>query len=164
MKAIASLALVGAASAAVGNNQQPLQLPHVIDKAASAVSGSSWDKPMHKLEEALKSLTGEAKAVWDEVAMMFPEEMSKANFWSSPKPHVKRPSSEWDYIMRGESIEEQWEVNAQGVKERYRDGKLSNFNLRTRAVDPSDLGVDTVKQYSGYLDDEEEDKHLFYCS
>jgi len=162
MKAIASLALVGAASAAVGNNQQPLQLPHVIDKAASAVSGSSWDKPMHKLEEALKSLTGEAKAVWDEVAMMFPEEMSKANFWSSPKPHVKRPSSEWDYIMRGESIEEQWEVNAQGVKERYRDGKLSNYNLRTRAVDPSDLGVDTVKQYSGYLDDEEEDKHLFY--
>jgi cathepsin A (carboxypeptidase C) len=25
------------------------------------------------------------------------------------------------------------------------------------------LGVDKVKQYSGYLDDEEEDKHLFYC-
>merc|ERR1711981_497706 len=112
MKAIASLALVGAASAAVGNNQQPLQLPNIIDKAASSVS-SSWDKPMHKLEEALKSLTGEAKAAWDEVAMMFPEEMSKANFW-------------------------------------------------TRAVDPSKLGVDTVKQYSGYLDDEEEDKHLFY--
>jgi len=40
-------------------------------------------------------------------------------------------------------------------------------SLRTTAseqkkVDPSKLGVDTVKQYSGYLDDEKNDKHLFY--
>jgi hypothetical protein len=33
-----------------------------------------------------------------------------------------------------------------------------------KAVDPSKLGVDPgVKQYSGYLDDNENDKHLFYC-
>ncbi|KIW04838.1 uncharacterized protein PV09_04020 [Verruconis gallopava] len=157
MKAIASLALIGAASAAVTNNQQPLKLPEIIGQAAS-----SWDKPLHKLEDALKSLTAEAQAVWDEVAMMFPEEMSKANFFSSPKPHVKRPDGEWDYITKGEDIQNKWVINAQGVKEREIDGKLSNYNLRTRAVDPSSLGVDTVKQYSGYLDDEEEDKHLFY--
>jgi cathepsin A (carboxypeptidase C) len=160
--AIATLALAGAASAAVTNNQQPLQLPKIIEQAASAAQ-SSWEKPMHKLEEALNSLTGEAKAVWDEVAMMFPEEMSKANFFSSPKPHVKRPAGEWDFIMKGEDVQSRWEVNAQGVKEREVEGQLSNYNLRTRSVDPSVLGVDTVKQYSGYLDDEEEDKHLFYC-
>jgi cathepsin A (carboxypeptidase C) len=160
MRAIASLALVGAATAAV--QQQPLQLPKVVEQAATAAK-SSLDKPMHKLEEALKSLTGEAKAVWDEVAMMFPEEMSKANFFSSPKPHVKRPASEWDYILKGDDVQSRWEVNAQGVEEREIEGKLSNYNLRTRSVDPGVLGVDTVKQYSGYLDDEEEDKHLFYC-
>lgn len=158
MKAIASLALIGAASAAVTNNQQPLKLPGFVDKAAS-----SWDKPLRTLEDALKSLTGEAKQVWDEVAMMFPEEMSMANFFSSPKPHVKRPDGEWDFIMRGEEVQSKWVVNAQGVKEREIDGKLSNYNLRTRAVDPRSLGVDTVKQYSGYLDDDEQDKHLFYC-
>jgi cathepsin A (carboxypeptidase C) len=158
MKAIASLALIGAASAAVTNNQQPLKLPEFIGKAAS-----SWDKPLHKLDDALKSLTGEAQQVWDEVAMMFPEEMSKANFFSSPKPHVKRPHGEWDYITKGEDVQSKWVVNAQGVKEREIDGKLSNYNMRTRKVDPEILGVDKVKQYSGYLDDEEEDKHLFYC-
>ena len=43
------------------------------------------------------------------------------------------------------------------------DGKLETYNLRAKKVDPSKLGVDTVKQFSGYLDDEENDKHLFYC-
>jgi cathepsin A (carboxypeptidase C) len=159
MKAIASLALIGAASAAVNNNnQQPLKLPEWIPKAVS-----SWDKPLHQLEDALKGLTGDAKAVWDEVAMMFPEEMSKANFFSNPKPHTKRPNGEWDYIMKGEDIQSKWVVNAQGVKQREIDGKLNNYSLRTKSVDPKSLGVDDVKQYSGYLDDDEEDKHLFYC-
>jgi cathepsin A (carboxypeptidase C) len=40
---------------------------------------------------------------------------------------------------------------------------LEQYNLRGKKVDPSKLGVDTVKQYSGYLDDEANDKHLFYC-
>lgn len=47
--------------------------------------------------------------------------------------------------------------------ERAIDGKLEAYNLRAKRVDPSKLGVDTVKQYSGYLDDEKNDKHLFYC-
>jgi len=56
-----------------------------------------------------------------------------------------------------------WIENANGEKERAIDGKLEAYNLRTKNVDPSKLGVDTVKQYSGYLDDEQNDKHLFYC-
>jgi cathepsin A (carboxypeptidase C) len=56
-----------------------------------------------------------------------------------------------------------WVENANGQKERAIDGKLEQYNLRTKKVDPSKLGVDTVKQYSGYLDDEKNDKHLFYC-
>jgi len=56
-----------------------------------------------------------------------------------------------------------WVENANGEKERAIDGKLENYSLRAKKVDPSKLGVDTVKQYSGYLDDEKNDKHLFYC-
>jgi cathepsin A (carboxypeptidase C) len=56
-----------------------------------------------------------------------------------------------------------WVENSNGEKERAIDGKLENYNLRAKKVDPSKLGVDTVKQYSGYLDDEKNDKHLFYC-
>lgn len=65
--------------------------------------------------------------------------------------------------MKGEDIQKVWVTNSKGEKERDIEGKLSNYNLRTKKVDPEALGVDTVKQYSGYLDDEEEDKHLFYC-
>jgi cathepsin A (carboxypeptidase C) len=94
---------------------------------------------------------------------MFPESFDKANFFSSPKSHTRRPDHEWDHIMRGEDIQNVWVTNSKGDKEREIDGNLKNYNLRTKSVDPSELGVDTVKQYSGYLDDEEDDKHLFYC-
>ncbi|KAM3432850.1 hypothetical protein NHJ13734_006701 [Beauveria thailandica] len=38
----------------------------------------------------------------------------------------------------------------------------SDYKLRGKTVDPSALGIDTVKQYAGYLDDDEKNKHLFY--
>lgn len=96
--------------------------------------------------------------------MMFPEAMDKASFFSSPKKHIRRPDSEWDHIMRGADVQSIWVENVKGEKERDVDGKLETYNLRAKKVDPSALGVDpAVKQYSGYLDDEENDKHLFYC-
>ncbi|KAG9971925.1 carboxypeptidase Y-like protein A, partial [Aureobasidium melanogenum] len=64
--------------------------------------------------------------------------------------------------MKGADIQSVWVENAQGQKEREIEGKLENYSLRTKKVDPSHLGVDKVKQYSGYLDDDEDDKHLFY--
>ncbi|KAG7663308.1 uncharacterized protein J8A68_003140 [[Candida] subhashii] len=42
------------------------------------------------------------------------------------------------------------------------DKRHPNHKLRVRNTDPEDLGIDTVKQYSGYLDVEDEDKHFFY--
>lgn len=40
---------------------------------------------------------------------------------------------------------------------------ISNYKLRGKTVDPSVLGVDAVQQYAGYLDDNDKNKHLFYC-
>jgi len=118
---------------------------------------------MHNLKDALRGLTVEASGIWDEVALMYPEEMSAANFFSSPKKHRRRPDHEWDHIIRGADVQNVWVTNAQGDKERQLDGKLESYDLRVKAVDPSSLGVDPgVKQYSGYLDDNDNDKHLFY--
>lgn len=163
MKVATSALLLGAATStlALEPAQQVFKLPEQIQRPL-ANAESTWSKPLHKFEEALKSLTGEAKELWDEMALMFPEDVAAASFWSSPKPHVRKHDSEWDHIMKGEDIQKVWLENANGEMERELDGKLNPYNLRTKKVDPAKLGVDKVKQYSGYLDDEENDKHLFY--
>ena len=155
MKVAAYASLIGAATAAVTPGQSILKAPKQASEA--------WSKPLHNLQESLKSLTGEARQIWDEVALMFPEAMDQTSFFSLPKPHSRKHDNEWDHIMKGADIQSVWVENAHGQKERDIDGKLDNYSLRTKKVDPSVLGVDKVKQYSGYLDDDEADKHLFYC-
>ncbi|KAF2194635.1 carboxypeptidase Y-like protein A [Zopfia rhizophila CBS 207.26] len=156
---VATLALlIGAASAAVAPQQQIFKLPEQLKD----LNTESWTKPLQNFEESLKSLTGEARRIWDEVALMFPDSFDKASFFSSPKPHTRKGDHEWDHIVKGAHVQSVWVENAKGEKERELDGKLENYNLRVKKVDPSSLGVDKVKQYSGYLDDDETDKHLFY--
>ena len=95
---------------------------------------------------------------------MYPKAMDQTSFFSLPKKHNRRPDSHWDHITNGADIQSVWVENENGEQEREIDGKLETFNLRTKKVDPGSLGVDPgVKQYSGYLDDNENDKHLFYC-
>jgi len=165
MKLLASTILLGAASAAMTNQQQILRNPfkgqNSLKEAAKPVS-EAWPKSLNHLTESMKHIPAEAKAIWDEVAMHFPEAMDKATFFSAPKPHTRKPDSSWDYVVKGADVQSVWIENSKGEKEREIDGKLETYNLRAKKVDPSKLGVDTVKQYSGYLDDDENDKHLFY--
>ena len=168
MKLIASTVLLGVASAVVPPQQHVLQNPltkpffkNAADTAKPVVE--SWAQSLSHLTESMKEMTSEARAIWDDVATMFPEAMDQATFFSSPKPNTRKPDSTWDHVVKGADIQNLWVNNAQGQKEREIDGKLDTYNLRAKKVDPSKLGVDTVKQYSGYLDDEENDKHLFYC-
>ena len=157
MKFVGLSLLVGATTAnALSPVQQVLQAPKQASEA--------WTEPLHNLQDSLKSLTGEARALWDEVAIMFPEAMEKTSFFSPPKRHTRRPDSHWDNIIKGADVQSVWVENAKGEKERDVDGKLEAYNLRSKRIDPSSLGVDPgVKQYSGYLDDNQNDKHLFYC-
>jgi cathepsin A (carboxypeptidase C) len=159
MKAFATSLLIGAAAAAL---QQPLQFPNDLPRPNEAKNTGSH--PLHNLKDILSSLTDEARAVWDEVALMYPEDMAAASPLSTPKKHTRRPDHEWDYHVRGEEVQSIWVSNENGDKEREVDGKIDTYDLRVKKVDPSVLGVDPgVKQYSGYLDDNENDKHLFYC-
>jgi len=166
MKLLASTVLLGAASAAISPQQQilknPLREQNPLKDAVKPAS-DAWSKSVHSLSESMKGMTAEAKAIWDEVAMLFPEAMDRASFVSSPKPHTRKPDSVWDYVVKGADVQSVWVENSKGEKEREIDGKLEAYNLRAKKVDPSKLGVDTIKQYSGYLDDDENDKHLFYC-
>ena len=73
---------------------------------------------------------------------------------------TRRPDSFWDHIVKGADV--QAESKKPGAHKRL-EGQLANYQLRVRQNDPATLGVDKVKQLSGYLDDEEADKHLFYC-
>jgi cathepsin A (carboxypeptidase C) len=167
MKVFATSLLLGAASASFINEQQVLKVPeqikNVAGKAGSLLSAEELTNRIGQAKHAMDGLTAEAAQLWDEVAMMFPEQMSKANFMSQPKPAVRRQDSEWDHLISGADVQSVWIENADGEKEREISGKLDNYNMRVKKVDPAALGVDKVKQYSGYLDDEEEDKHLFYC-
>jgi hypothetical protein len=79
------------------------------------------------------------------------------------KPPNGKPDRSWDYIVHGADVQNLQTQDEGGKFRRKIGGKLDNFSLRARKVNPSQLGVDTVKQYSGYLDDNEHDKHLFYC-
>ena len=155
MKIFALALLVGAAAAA-----SPFQ--HVLHPPKQL--SETWFKSLQSLQDSFDALSGEARAVWDEVAMMFPDAIDKLSFFSSPKKHARRPDSHWDYIVKGADIQGVRVESESGESEREIDGKLETYNLRAKKVDPSALGIDPgVKQYSGYLDDNENDKHLFYC-
>ena len=147
--------VLASSGAAAFSPQQVLQAPHNTFDA--------WTKPLGDLHSSLKSLSHEARAVWDEVASLFPKEVARTTFLSPPKKHTRRPASHWDSIIKGADVQAIWTQNKDGEMERDVDGKLAPYTLKSRAVDPSVLGVDPdVKQISGYLDDDENDKHLFY--
>ncbi|KAJ6126582.1 Carboxypeptidase [Penicillium sp. IBT 18751x] len=170
MRLLSATMLVGAASAAAPGFQQVMgihqeQLEDVVKQGSDAFKHSSeaFSKPLEQLKEQFKTLSGEAREMWDEVSHYFPNSMDHAPMLSLPKKHTRRPSSHWDHIVSGQDVQSVWVSGADGTKEREIDGKLDAYDLRVKKVDPSVLGVDPdVKQYSGYLDDNENDKHLFY--
>jgi cathepsin A (carboxypeptidase C) len=101
MKLLASTVLISAAAAALPPHQHVFQKPLEYAKPIA----DAWSKPLHSLSEALKDMTSEARALWDEVSMMFPEAMDAVSFFSPPKPHVRKPDSAWDYVTKGADVQ-----------------------------------------------------------
>jgi cathepsin A (carboxypeptidase C) len=156
MRALATALVLGAAAAAVPP-QQVLQLP--------AEDPRFLAKPLHKFHESFDALGHETSAALEEVLAMFPDALDKMPSFFMPKKHNRRPDSEWDHVVRGVDVQSIWVEGEDGQQHREIDGKLDVYDLRVKVVDPSILGVDPgVKQYSGYLDNNEQDKHLFYCN
>jgi len=109
------------------------------------------------IADHIKALPAAARELWSEVEMYLPQKLDQMSILSSPKPHKRRPDNHWDFHVTGEKVQ----MAEDGQKKL--SGDLGPYKLRGKKVDPSKIGVDpNVKQYSGYLDDEENDKHLFY--
>jgi cathepsin A (carboxypeptidase C) len=148
MKVAATALLLGAASAATF--QQSAQKVFSNGKA--------------KANELFSQSTNTGKALWDELQLSLPGSFDQSSWFAKPKPHHRNPKSTWDYVVDGAAVQSLWTRDTGGQNRRLVDGRLEDYNLRGKKVDPSKLGVDNkVKQYSGYLDDEANDKHLFYC-
>ncbi|KAK0711425.1 Alpha/Beta hydrolase protein [Lasiosphaeris hirsuta] len=163
---IAASILLGAASAASAASFQA-QSQHVLSDGFSKVHDTvkpfvdSFANSADGVEDVFAGMTAETKALWDEIKLLVPEgTFDKANWLSKPKPHRKR--HDWDHVVKGADVQKLWVQDANGESHREVDGRLEDYNLRVKTVDPSKLAVDDVKQYSGYLDDEANDKHLFY--
>jgi cathepsin A (carboxypeptidase C) len=166
MRAFSAALLVGAATAA----SPAQQVLGGLKDLGGAIQGTVQEnlpklkEPLGALEEQLESLSDEARGLWEEVAAAFPDSLGHNPVFSLPKKHTRRPDSHWDHIVRGADVQSVWVTNSEGEKEREIDGKLEAYDLRVKKTDPESLGIDPhVKQYTGYLDDNENDKHLFYC-
>ncbi|KAB5557927.1 Alpha/Beta hydrolase protein [Coniochaeta sp. 2T2.1] len=164
MRIAASTALlVGAASAASFQQQSQHVLGGAYDAVKPVADSFSSNKPLKNFEETLKGMTSEANALWEEIKLLVPDKAFDVGSWfSTPKPHKRRPDHTWDHVVKGAEVQKLWVQDSNGESRRKVDGRLEDYNLRAKTVDPSKLGIDKVKQYSGYLDDEANDKHLFY--
>jgi carboxypeptidase C (cathepsin A) len=104
------------------------------------------------------------------VALVAASSASASQFtYRSTTSHHGRASSkrlasepDWDHVVRGVDVENA--LQSRSTESSSSSPSLAKYSLRARDVDPESLGVDTVKQYSGYLDNDGDDKHLFYCT
>lgn len=82
-----------------------------------------------------------ARKVWLDMLLEFPDVVSSLRVKSGfRKPKAQKSDAYQFYVT---------------------DAKVPNHELRVKST-PADLGIDSVKQYSGYLDVNDEDKHFFY--
>lgn len=79
------------------------------------------------------------KKVWGDLEKEIPDLAEKVAKKSTPSK--VKPRHDWDFYVKNTDL-------------------APNHQLRVK--EPFKLGVDTVQQYSGYLDVEDEDKHFFF--
>ncbi|KAF6012652.1 carboxypeptidase C [Brettanomyces bruxellensis] len=102
------------------------------------------DKVSKITGESIENLDINLKKTWAEMELKYPEAIAGLEFRNKPKFEIKKKAKEfWDFYVSNPD-------------------KISNYQLRVKKTDPLSLGVDTTKQYSGYLDDLKDDKHWFY--
>lgn len=126
------------------NGQQPLVLDHSgwgesVSHSIKFGKDNFFETIGKFFNEPLDSLSHETKELWSEMMTKYPGALSSITSKTTPKEST--PRKDFDYHVS--------------------DSKYDNHKLRIKNT-PKGLGVDDVKQYSGYLDIEDEDKHFFY--
>uniref|UniRef100_A0A060T003 Carboxypeptidase n=1 Tax=Blastobotrys adeninivorans TaxID=409370 RepID=A0A060T003_BLAAD len=137
---VLSVALLAACAEAWSFNWQ-----YPLDHVQSLLGSNQLTGAAAKAQEVLQADLGglpidEINAAWDLVYKEMPDKVEEALKMSKPRKHTRRPDSEWQFHVSSDSV--------------------PGHSLRIK--DPSALGLDSVVQYSGYLDDIEDDKHFFF--
>lgn len=147
-----TLLAASSVSASLINNLQAGQQPLKLDLDSLKETIKDGKKKSMTLLDQVAKLTGESidsidksiQSTWADMELRYPEMVSKLNFKTKPLFSInKKPESFWDFHVTNPD-------------------KLANYQLRVKKTDPESLGIDDTKQYSGYLDDTQEDKHWFY--
>lgn len=117
-------------------NAQYSQMVAALDRT----KGDIFAKIAQYLNEPFNGVSTDVVSLWRDMFLEFPKQLSEISFKTAPKSATKG-SGTFDFHVA--------------------DAKLPNHKLRVKST-PEDLGVDFVKQYSGYLDVEDDDKHFFF--
>lgn len=136
MKLLGVLGLSGVLAAAADWNQAPFAAENEMLFEVSA--GSAIERAAARFGEPVKDASSAVKAIWAELQRWAPEQVDKALAYSYPRPYAKR--ADWDFVVRSADVP----------------------GRQLRVKTPTELGVDTVDQWSGYLDIDSEDKHFFF--
>lgn len=115
-------------------------LDKLLNKAAPPVVSSFLDRTAAAFKVDISSIPAEVKEQWAQIESEYPEMARAHKFFSDPLPHQRRPDSQWDTIVTNEH-------------------EFPGHQLRIKT--PDGLGIDTVKQFTGYLDIAEGKKHMF---
>ncbi|ODV85319.1 hypothetical protein CANARDRAFT_7965 [[Candida] arabinofermentans NRRL YB-2248] len=147
---VTAVATSNAVAVAQDQPQQPLQHESIKDTTKNifgkiAKGGKSLLQQASDIYgESIDTLDKELVGIWSEMELKFPDTLKNMQFTSKPNFKInKKPDSFWDFHVDNKE-------------------KFDNYKLRVKKTDPGALGVDHTKQYSGYLDVEDEDKHFFY--
>jgi cathepsin A (carboxypeptidase C) len=100
------------------------------------VGPSIFEQAAQYFEESIESSA--LPSIWDRLQAEFPDKVRTILTPSDPITSHRR--TDWDFHVQSE--------------------EFPSHGLRIKS--PKELEIDTVKQYSGYLDVEDEDKHFFF--
>jgi cathepsin A (carboxypeptidase C) len=151
---LAALSTVAAVASADAGDQFKFEIPHktsLVHKTVTELLG----KLAQEFGQALDDIPVQAIDAWAEVITSFPKSVGELTLETSQQLAKKLTSKAKDTTAK-------FTTPSSGQDWLYvvENAKLPEHSLRVKT--PEKLGVDTVKQYSGYLDVKDEDKHFFY--
>lgn len=111
-----------------------------VVSALDEKKGDIFAKIAQYVNNPAEALPAGTAQLWAEMFAKFPETVGQLKLKTAPKKATPGKSK--------------FDVHVT-------DARFPNHKVRAKAT-PEDLGVDSVKQYTGYLDVEDEDKHFFF--
>lgn len=143
-------------NAALLSSNSGLQSPLVLEKSSADTFDSSLLKLAAKaMDVDYNSLSLETKFTWSAMSNRFPNVVSSLQFTTKKKTSAAIQAAKSFLGQDSASPKPAFDFHVT-------DTEFPNYQLRVKKPNPEILNVDSTKQYTGYLDIEDSDKHFFY--